>query len=121
MHSNLAHAQDAVYWLLGRPEPLAPLSGVVDADLVLTGVVTLADLGRIAKDSRELAPLLLAMDLAIPSETVHLGDNLRVALQRMGIRGSSSLPVVDKETGRLVGVVTRAGILAAYERMVASG
>jgi CIC family chloride channel protein len=94
---------------------------VVDADLVLTGVVTLADLGRIAKDSRELAPLLLAMDLAIPSETVHLGDNLRVALQRMGIRGSSSLPVVDKETGRLVGVVTRAGILAAYERMVASG
>ena len=94
---------------------------VVDSDLVLVGVVTLAELGRIAKDSRELAPLLLATDLAIPSETVQVGDTLRTALQRMGVRGTSSLPVVDEATGRLVGVVTRAGILAAYERTVASG
>jgi CIC family chloride channel protein len=92
---------------------------VVDTDLVLVGVVTLADLGRIAKDSRELAPLLLATDLAVPTETVQTGDTLRTALHRMGVRGTGSLPVVEPEGGTLVGVVTRARILALYERAVA--
>jgi CIC family chloride channel protein len=93
---------------------------VVDSDLVLVGVVTLADLGRIAKDSRELAPLLLATDLAIPTETVHMDDTLRIALHRMGVRGTGSLPVVEERTGKRVGVVTRAGILALYEQAVAA-
>lgn len=92
---------------------------VVDTELVLIGVVTLADLGRIAKDSRELAPLLLATDLAVPSETVRADDDLRTALHRMGVRGTGSLPVVEPRSGTLVGVVTRARILALYERAVA--
>jgi CBS domain-containing protein len=92
---------------------------VVDTELALIGVVTLADLGRIAKDSRELAPLLLATDLAVPSETVQADDDLRTALHRMGVRGTGSLPVVDPKGGTLVGVVTRARILALYERAVA--
>lgn len=92
---------------------------VVDSELKLVGLVTLADLGRIAKDSRELAPLLLATDVAIPSEAVSPDDTLRTALQRMGLRGTGSLPVVDPQSGRLVGTVTRAGILARYERAIA--
>jgi hypothetical protein len=37
----------------------------------------------------------------------------------MGVRGTGSLPVVEPRSGTLVGVVTRARILALYERAVA--
>jgi hypothetical protein len=37
----------------------------------------------------------------------------------MGVRGTPSIPVIDPDSGRLLGLVSRAHILALYERTVA--
>ncbi|MBX6362900.1 MAG: chloride channel protein [Gemmatimonadetes bacterium] len=92
---------------------------VVDENLVLKGIITIGDLGRIAIDREDLAPFLLAADLAQPTETVTLDDSLLETMRRMGIRGGNSLPVVDAR-GRLVGLITRGHILGIYERTLAA-
>lgn len=94
---------------------------VVDEELRLTGVITLADLGRIAKDHGDYAPVLLAADLAVPVEAATPDESLLDAIRKMGVRGSDTLPVVDPGTGRLSGLISRAHILAVYERVVAAG
>ena len=92
---------------------------VVDEERRLVGIITLGDLGRIAREHRELAPLLVAADIASPAEAVGPRDSLLEAIRRMGVRGVPSIPVVDPESGRLLGLVSRAHILALYERTVA--
>lgn len=93
---------------------------VVDDDLRLVGTISLADLGRIAKDHGDLASLVLAADVAAPAEAVGPDDTLLEAIRRMGVRGAASLPVVDPRTGKLLGVVGRAHVLALYEKLVAA-
>ena len=39
----------------------------------------------------------------------------------MGVRGAPSIPVVDRATGHLLGLVSRAHVLALYEQAVAGG
>jgi CIC family chloride channel protein len=92
---------------------------VVDPEGKLAGVIDLADLGRVAKDYGNLASLVLAIDLAHPTESVSPNDTLLDATRRMGVRGVSALPVLDAVTGRVLGVVSRHHVLAAYERSIA--
>jgi CIC family chloride channel protein len=102
---------------LGRDDQL--VFPVVDSKGALAGVIDLADLGRVAKDFGNLGPLVVAADLAHASETVTPNDSLLEATRRMGVRGASALPVVDRETGRVLGTLSRHHVLAAYERAVA--
>ena len=67
-----------------------------------------------------LSPLVLAIDLAHPSETVLPDESLLDATRRMGVRGLSALPVLDAPGGKVIGVVSRHHVLAAYERSVGS-
>jgi CIC family chloride channel protein len=92
---------------------------VVDDERRLCGIIDLADLGRVAKDYGNLSPLVLAIDLARPSETVSPNETLLDAMRRMGVRGLSALPVVDPADGRVLGVVSRHHVLAVYERSIA--
>ncbi|HEX6965058.1 MAG TPA: chloride channel protein [Gemmatimonadaceae bacterium] len=92
---------------------------VIDPDHQLVGVITMTDLGRLAKDYRDLSPLLIAADVAQSSEVVAPNDSLLAAIRKMGVRGSASLPVVDPQSGKLVGLISRSHILGAYERSVA--
>ncbi len=92
---------------------------VVDGQLRVSGLLRIGEIGRVARDQAALGPLLLASDIADPVETVEPGDTLLAAIRRMGTRGTGMLPVVDPQSGRLVGVVTRAAILALYEKQVA--
>ena len=94
---------------------------VVDGERRLLGVITTADLGVVARSDHALDALVIAADLAQPTETVAPEDSLLNAVRLMGVRGVSALPVVDASTERLVGVVHRGGVLAVYERAVASG
>jgi CIC family chloride channel protein len=91
---------------------------VVDDEHRLVGIITLAELGRLA-GSREVPPELVAADVASEAETVTPEDTLLEAVRRMGVRGTPSVPVVDPATGRLLGVVSRAHVLAVYEHAVA--
>jgi CIC family chloride channel protein len=88
---------------------------VVDAARRLVGVITVAELGQAARDQPQLSAHLVAADIAGPSETVTTADTLLEANRRLGIRGASALPVVDRD-GRLLGLVSRSHILALYER-----
>ena len=92
---------------------------VIDADGRLVGILTVAHLGRIAKGYTEASDVLVAGDVAIPAEVVGPTDSLREAIRRMGVRGIGALPVVDPHSRRLLGVVTRAHVLSAYERAAA--
>lgn len=92
---------------------------VIDEDLRLTGVITVADLARIASDRTDLAPILVAADVATPTEVVQADDSMLDAVRTMGLRGIASIPVVDGATGKLIGVVRHADIMAMYERVLA--
>lgn len=93
---------------------------VVDRARRLIGVISIADLGRLARHSQSLADVVVAADIAVPAETVGPDDSLLDAIRRMGVRGSGSIPMVDRQTGRFLGLVTRAHVLAIYERAVAT-
>ena len=92
---------------------------VVDERLHVTGIVGIGEIGRVARDHADLGPLILASDIASPTEVIGVEDSLLAAIRRMGTRGTGMLPVVEGDGGRLVGVVTRAAILALYEKEVA--
>lgn len=88
---------------------------VTDRGGACLGVITIQDLARLARSSEVVEGLVLAGDLATGSETVHPIDSLHTALRRLGTRGVAAIPVV-REDGRLVGLLSRGHLLAAYDR-----
>ena len=92
---------------------------VVDAEGRLCGIIDVADLGRVARNYANLEGIVLAIDLAHPSEAVSPNETLLDAMRRMGVRGVNALPVVDAATGRVLGMLSRHHVLAAYERSIA--
>lgn len=93
---------------------------VVDELHRLAGVITVAELGPLATQSRDLDALLVAADVARPSESVTPSDSLLEAIRTMGVRGVAALPVIDRRTQRLLGVINRSHILNLYERTVSA-
>ncbi|MGH7663699.1 MAG: chloride channel protein [Gemmatimonadaceae bacterium] len=90
---------------------------VVEDDGSLVGVITYHELRQAMLDRGDLAPLLLAADLAAPTEIVTPRDSLRSALREMNARAIDALPVVESASSpRFVGILSRADVLAAYER-----
>jgi len=94
---------------------------VTGADGALLGVVTMTELGRLARDQSGDPKALVAADVAAPTETVMVDDTLLEAMRRLGVRGASELPVVDARGRRVIGIVSRSHILAAYERALTGG
>ncbi len=91
---------------------------VLDDDLTLVGMISQEDIRTVLAEAQTLAPVVLAGDLAHHQfESVTPDDSLRTALQRLAVRGSHHIPVIDGENkGRLVGLISRQEILAAYDR-----
>jgi CIC family chloride channel protein len=129
---RVADAFDPAPQVVGETAPLGQLlehlgTGaftdlpVVDGQRRLIGIIPIADLGRLAGEPREKTSALVASEVTIPAETVAPGDSLLEAIRRMGVRGAPSIPVVDRATGHLLGLVSRAHVLALYERAVAGG
>jgi CIC family chloride channel protein len=93
---------------------------VVDENGQIVGIITMADLARVARDQHEIGNLVVAADLAVATEVAMPQDSLLSAIQKFQNRGVNALPVLDPETGRLLGVVSRSNILSAYEAAVRS-
>jgi chloride channel protein, CIC family len=90
---------------------------VVDDDGRLHGVITFAELRLALLDRGDLAPLLLAADLAEPTEIAVATDTVQTALAKLNARAADLLPVVESEHHpTFLGVLTRDDILASYER-----
>lgn len=70
----------------------------------------------VARGSSDL--LLLADDLAESIEPLRPEQTLREALAAMNARGIDALPVAQ-ESGRFAGLLSRGGVLRAYERALA--
>ncbi|MDE3216946.1 MAG: chloride channel protein, partial [Gemmatimonadota bacterium] len=87
---------------------------VVDAERRLIGVVALGDLSEVTANSGNLADLIVAADVARPTETVTLDDSLLEAIRKMGVRGAAAVPVVDRPSGRYLGLITRSHVLSLY-------
>jgi CIC family chloride channel protein len=86
----------------------------------LAGLIAYEDIRDALLHRGDLAAVLLAADLATPVDVVTPNDSLRVALSRMNARAADAIPVVDSEQGRrYLGVLSRADLLAAYERELA--
>jgi CIC family chloride channel protein len=83
------------------------------------GIITATDLGNVAARSPQLRTLVVASDIARSSETVLPSDSLLVAIRKMGVRGVGGLPVVERDTGRLIGMVSRAHVLTVYQKHAA--
>ena len=94
---------------------------VVDAAGALLGVVTMADLARLKEEATSAEDGRVAADVAGPIEAVTLSDTLLEANRRMGVRGTPVLPVLAVDSHRLIGIVSRSHILAAYERALTEG
>ena len=93
---------------------------VIDESHALVGVITVSELGQLGRNEEHLGLLLVAGDIARQSETVAPGDSLLEAIRKMGVRGAESIPVVDRRTSRLLGLINRTHILNLYERTVSA-
>ncbi len=92
---------------------------VVNDSNELTGVISFRDI-RSALQEETLKNLVIAKDVAtIDIVTIHSTDSILVALQEMGSRGISQLPVVREDDGRkLVGTVSQRDVMAAYDKAI---
>jgi CIC family chloride channel protein len=92
---------------------------VVAEDSSLLGVLSVEDLMRIARRDSQDQSRLVARVAARPSETLAAEDSLLEAVRRMGVRGVAALPVVDRATGRLRGLLTQSDVGGLYGRLLA--
>jgi CIC family chloride channel protein len=92
---------------------------VVDESERLTGIFSLRDV-RLALRGLDVGHLVLAADLATsPVRSVTPEDDLHTALRRLTELNTDELPVVRPEDpGRLVGLLARRDLVAAYSRRI---
>lgn len=91
---------------------------VLDKDLTFVGMLTYTELRTVVTSPETLGPVVVAGDLVSGGyASVTPDDDLRTALQRLAISGGHHVPVVDAhDPTRLLGLVSRTEIFAAYDR-----
>ncbi|HWA76060.1 MAG TPA: chloride channel protein [Polyangiaceae bacterium] len=87
---------------------------VLDSQRHLLGIITSEEL-RILDSEPDLLPVVTASDLMRPPVSVHLGDDLRRALEVMLANGIREVPVTDM-VGCFLGFIDEAAIASAYVR-----
>jgi chloride channel protein, CIC family len=82
----------------------------------VVGIITMSDILRVPREKLEVTRLDEIMSknpiVAHPDET------LLDVLNRMTINGIGRLPVVSRDTGTLIGILTRTDVIRAYDRVV---
>lgn len=92
---------------------------VVNAANVAIGMIRVNDIERLTRDERMAGRLILAADLAVQTDVVLPHDLLFSAFQKMEQSGVNTLPVINADSGELLGVVTRRGIIEVYQERIA--
>lgn len=92
---------------------------VVNEKKELTGIISFRDI-RSALQEETLNSLVIARDVAtVDIVTIKPSDSILTALQEMGSRGISQLPVISEDDGRkIIGTVSQRDVMAAYDKAV---
>jgi CIC family chloride channel protein len=87
----------------------------------LTGIISVQDFMGVVFE-RDLMDLVVVKELATTDViTAHADEDLDQTMRKIGYRNIEQLPVVDRETHRkLVGIISRRDIVAAYNRALMS-
>jgi len=90
---------------------------LVNAQNELTGIISVQDFMGVVFEW-ELMDLVVVKELATADViTAHADEDLDQTMRKIGYRNIEQLPVVDRETHRkLVGIISRRDIVAAYNR-----
>ena len=88
---------------------------IVDSEKVV-GIATYSDLMRIPRE--QMAGTLLKEVMTQSPLVAHSDESLLTVLETMTNHGVGRLPVVTRDTGKLVGIITRTDVIRAYERAV---
>lgn len=93
---------------------------VVDAEGRLSGIISIQNVREILLDSAELADIVVAKEIATENViTVTDDNNLNEAMERFAIKDIEQLPVVKaSDPRRIVGMLRRTDVLAAYKKEV---
>ena len=105
MTDLMVHSTDQVFPVLGD-------------DGHVHGAVTLHDVRSVLFED-VLCPLVVARDIVRPCPTLTPDDDLSSALLRFVESDLPQLPVVDPESGRIVGLLDRGDVFRAYARGIA--
>jgi chloride channel protein, CIC family len=113
---KLAEVQDLLRVDLNHPQEQRLLP-VVDAHGKLVGVLTRADMRELIANEGELA-LQKPLRAIVRRETVETAPNepLRAAVYRMAENGVTRMPVVERETGKFVGLISLDDLLKGRAR-----
>lgn len=89
---------------------------LVDADGQLAGMLTVSDWRRASRLPAEELAAPIATLASPPGPHVRPDDSLLLALRRLAEGGGLLLPVIAPASGKVVGVIGRREVFAAYER-----
>ena len=92
---------------------------MINGNEELTGIISFRDIRPLLQEDT-LERSVIARDIATSDVfTVRASDNVQLALERMGRRGISQLPVVAEDSAiKVIGTVSKKDVLAAYEKTV---
>jgi CIC family chloride channel protein len=92
---------------------------VVSESHELIGIISFRDIRPVLQEEA-LKQLVIARDVATTDvTTIRPSDNIQLALQEMGSRGISQLPVVAEDGSRkAIGTLSKKDVLAAYDKAV---
>jgi CIC family chloride channel protein len=102
-------------------ESSEPAFPVVDEEDRLTGVLSRVDLTKAFEHVRgsDLAGILTAQDVAVLDPlVVHPDQTLNDAMLQLGKRDLRAVPVVERADRKLLGMVHRRDVIAAYNRIL---
>lgn len=94
---------------------------VLEADGRFMGMVSHHAIRDALLARNDLSAVVIAADLAEPADALGPNESLRTALAMMNARVQDAVPVVESTAGRprFIGLLSREGILQAYERALA--
>jgi len=92
---------------------------VVSESNELIGIISFRDIRPVLQEEA-LKRLVIARDVATTDvTTIRPSDNVQLALQEMGSRGISQLPVVaEDDSKKVIGTLSKRDVLAAYDKAV---
>ena len=88
---------------------------VMEADKIV-GIVAMSDVMRVPRE--QMSSMRIADIMTKKVITTYPDESLDIVLHKMTTNGIGRLPVISRETGQLLGIVTRTDVIKAYDKVV---